>query len=66
MTLTDGQGTLLVRKVLLPADYLPGVPADMSKDIERGVSPRAELALRLALEARDLVPTNYSVTLFYP
>ena len=66
MTLTDGQGTLLVRKVLLPADYLPGVPADMRKDIERGVSPRAELALRLALEARDLVPTNYSVTLFYP
>ncbi len=64
--LTDGQGTLLVRKVLLPKDYFAGLPAAATRQVELGMSPRAELPLKLALEARDLAASGYSVTLFYP
>ncbi len=66
IVLTDGQGTLLVRKVLLPKDYFPGLPAAAVRQAESGMSPRAELPLKLALEARDLAASGYSVTLFYP
>lgn len=62
LTLTDGQGALLVRKVILPNEYLAALPATGAD----GLGPKAELPLRLALEARDVVPAGYSVTLFYP
>ena len=66
IVLTDGQGTLLLRKVLLPKDYFPGLPPAAIRQFEMGMNPRAELPLKLALEARDLVASGYSVTLFYP
>ena len=66
IVLTDGQGTLLLRKVLLPKDYFPGLPPSAIRQVEMGMNPRAELPLKLALEARDLAASGYSVTLFYP
>lgn len=66
IVLTDGQGTLLVRKVLLPKDYFAGLPSESLRQAELGMSPRAELPLKLALDARDLAAAGYSVTLFYP
>lgn len=62
LTLTDGQGALLVRKVILPGEYLAALPVAGAD----GLGPKAELPLRLALEARDVAPAGYSVTLFYP
>ena len=66
LSLTDGGGALLVRKVILPDDYLKAVHADRPGAARNGLSANAELPLRLALEARDLTPAGYSVTLFYP
>ncbi len=66
IVLTDGQGTLLVRKVLLPKDYFAGLPAAATRQVESGIGARAELPLKLSLEARDLAASGYSVTLFYP
>jgi predicted Zn finger-like uncharacterized protein len=66
LTLTDGVGTMLVRKVILPADYLRVAGATDATAPGEGLRPHAELPIRLALEARDLAPAGYSVTLFYP
>lgn len=65
LTLTDSAGALLVRKVILPADYLAGEP-EGSRSGAEGIGARAELQVRLALEARELTPAGYSVNLFYP
>jgi predicted Zn finger-like uncharacterized protein len=59
LTLTDTANRVLVRKVLLPADYLRDTGGD-------GVPARAEWPVRMALEAKDLHPAGYSVVLFYP
>lgn len=66
LMLTDGQGLLLVRKVILPREYFSGLPPATAAKVELGMSPRAELPLKLALEARDLSASGYSVNLFYP
>ncbi|HPU53000.1 MAG TPA: DUF3426 domain-containing protein, partial [Burkholderiaceae bacterium] len=60
LTLTDGSGTVVVRKQLLPADYLGrGLPA-------AGVPAGVEQALTVSLQGVDLQPTGYNVKLFYP
>ena len=59
LTLTDTANRVLVRKVLLPADYLRDAGGD-------GIPARAEWPVRMALEAKDLHPAGYSVVLFYP
>lgn len=66
LSLTDGGGALLVRKVILPQDYLEAVYAGRPGAAPGGLNANAELPLRLALEARDLTPAGYAVTLFYP
>lgn len=58
LTLTDPANQVLVRKVLLPDDYLP-------RGAQAGVPPRGEWPLRVALDAHDLQPAGYSVKLFY-
>ena len=60
LTLTDPAGTIVLRKVILPADYLP---AGVSRDGLRGLS---EWPIRLGLDPGSLPLANYSVTLFYP
>jgi hypothetical protein len=60
MSLSDAAGVLLVRKVVLPADYLsPNTPA-------AGAPPSQETALRLALQATGFAPAGFSLKLFYP
>ena len=59
LTLTDPGNRVLLRKAIDPADYLP--PAT----VESGLRPRSERPIRLALEADEVQPAGYSVTLFY-
>jgi predicted Zn finger-like uncharacterized protein len=61
LTLTDSAGTLLLKKVLLPAEYLP--PAQAEK---LGFKPQGELPIKLALEVKDINPSGFSAALFYP
>lgn len=65
LSLTDGNGALLVRKVILPDDYLKNAP-DASDDGRLAIRPRAELPVKLAFEARNLSPSGFTVSLFYP
>jgi hypothetical protein len=60
LTLTDEAGAVVLRKVILPADYLP---ASAPRD---GLRPLSELPIRMGLDAGGLAFANYSVTLFYP
>ncbi len=62
LSLSDGSGAVVVRKVLLPADYLAGATRGASD----GVAARAEWPLRVALQAQGVEPTAYSAKLFYP
>ena len=62
LSLTDGSGAVVVRKVLQPADYLAGA----SRSETDGVEANAEWPLRVALEPQGVEPTAYSVKLFYP
>lgn len=63
LTLTDRTGAnILVRKALLPADYLAdGQPA------EKGMPPLSEQAVRLNLRTQNIGPMHgYTAVLFYP
>ena len=62
LSLTDGTGAVVVRKVLLPADYLTGA----SRGEGDGVAANAEWPIRVALQPQGVEPTAYSVKLFYP
>jgi predicted Zn finger-like uncharacterized protein len=60
LTLTDAGDRPLVRRVLRPADYLPGgVPP-------QGIAPGAEAVLRVHLDTGGLRATGYRLYLFYP
>lgn len=59
LTLTDPGNRVLLRKAIDPADYLP------PSTVEAGLRPRSERPIRLALEADEVQPAGYSVTLFY-
>lgn len=58
LTLTNTYDAVLVRKVLLPSDYLP---PDASP-----VFPPGETSIRLQLEAANANPAGYRLYLFYP
>ena len=60
LTLTDSTGGILVRKALLPAVYLGG-----QDSVARGMPANSERAIRLQLEAGEIVPSGYSAVLFY-
>jgi hypothetical protein len=60
LTLTDQAGTVVLRKVILPAEYLPATaPQD-------GLRASSEWPIRLGLDPGSLAIANYSLTLFYP
>ena len=61
LTLTDGGGGLLVRKVI-PAELYVGDAALAAT----GLAARSERPLRLSLQHDGLQPTGFSVALFYP
>jgi predicted Zn finger-like uncharacterized protein len=63
LSLTDDAGSVVARKVLLPADYLRGSAA---ASVERGIPRGIEAPIRIGLEMPGLAPSGYKVNLFYP
>jgi predicted Zn finger-like uncharacterized protein len=61
LTLTDTQDEALVRKILLPADYLPA-----GQDPVKGFAARGEVAIRLVLTTDNVPAVGYRLYLFYP
>lgn len=61
LTLTGPSNALLVRKVLLPGQYLPSMV-----DQSTGIPANSEQPLDLLLETDDVNLAGYSVSLFYP
>ena len=60
ITLTDVQDNAVLRRVLQPADYLPG------KVDPTVFPPNAEIAVKLWLEAKDVAAAGYRLYVFYP
>jgi predicted Zn finger-like uncharacterized protein len=63
LTLTDAGDRPLVRRVLRPADYLPGVAPAL---LGPGIAPGAEAVLRLHIDTGSVRATGYRLYLFYP
>lgn len=61
LTLTDTQDEALVRKVLLPADFLPA-----GQDPVKGFAARGEVSVKLALITGNVPAVGYRLYLFYP
>jgi len=61
LSLNDATGKLVVRRVLMPGEYLAPETSERN-----GIAPRAEQSVRTGLRAQDLAVTAYSVKLFYP
>ena len=64
LTLTDGADRALVRRVLLPKDYLE--PRRATELGAQGIAPGAEALLRVSLDASQVRATGYRLYLFYP
>jgi predicted Zn finger-like uncharacterized protein len=64
LTLTDGADRALVRRVLLPKDYLD--PRRATELRTQGIGPGAETLLRVSLDASRVRATGYRLYLFYP
>ena len=63
LTLTDERDEAVARRVLMPADYLAGLPADQ---IARGIGAGAEAALRVYFDTGGLRAIGYRMYLFFP
>ncbi|MDW8468218.1 MAG: DUF3426 domain-containing protein [Burkholderiales bacterium] len=63
LTLTDERDQPVVRRVLLPADYLG---ADAGARLAQGIAPGGEAALRVAFDASRVRAVGYRLYLFYP
>jgi len=63
LALTDERDETVVRRVLMPADYLG---AEAAARLAHGIAPGAEAALRVAFDASRVRAVGYRVYLFYP
>jgi len=63
LTLTDERDEAVARRVLAPADYLPGLGAEQ---IARGIAPGSDAVLRVFLDTSGLRAIGYRMYLFYP
>ena len=63
LTLTDERDEELARRVLMPAEYLTGFPADQ---IARGIGAGADAALRVYFDTDGLRAIGYRMYLFFP
>jgi len=63
LTLTDERDEALARRVLMPAEYLTGFPADQ---IARGIGAGADAALRVYFDTGGLRAIGYRMYLFFP
>jgi len=63
LTLTDERDEALARRVLMPADYLLGLPAEQ---IARGIGAGADAPLRVYFDTGGLRAIGYRMYLFFP
>lgn len=64
LTLTDEAGRPVLRRVLMPADYLE---PDRSRElVSKGIAAGAEAAVRIHLDSSRARATGYRLYLFYP
>jgi len=63
LTLTDDRDEALARRVLLPAEYLAGQPAEL---VARGIGAGADAALRVYFDTGGLRAVGYRMYLFFP
>ena len=63
LTLTDERDEAVARRVLLPADYFAGLPAEQ---ITRGISAGADAPLRVYFDTGGLRAIGYRMYLFFP
>ena len=63
LTLTDERDQAMARRVLMPADYLPGTAADQ---IVRGIGAGADTVLHVYLDTGGLRAFGYRMYLFFP
>ncbi len=63
LTLTDERDEAVARRVLVPADYLPGRSAEQ---IARGIAAGTDAVLRVYIETSGLRAIGYRMYLFFP
>ena len=63
LTLTDESDQAVVRRVLVPADY---VPAPRGRSAMNGIGPGAEVVVRLHFDTSRVRATGYRLYLFFP
>ena len=61
LTLTDAQDRIVVRRALAPADYAGG-----TADLQRGIAPNNEIALKVFIDASATSQAGYRLYMFYP
>jgi predicted Zn finger-like uncharacterized protein len=61
LTLTDAQDRIVVRRALAPADYAGG-----TADLQRGIAPNGEIALKIFIDASATSQAGYRLYMFYP
>ena len=61
LTLTDAQDQIVVRRALGPADYAGG-----TADLQRGISPNGEVAVKVFIDASATSQAGYRLYMFYP
>jgi predicted Zn finger-like uncharacterized protein len=61
LTLTDAQDRVVVRRVLAPAEYAGG-----TADLEGGIAPNGEVALKVFIDASATSQAGYRLYMFYP
>jgi len=61
LTLTDAQDRVVVRRALAPADYAGG-----SADLQKGIAPNAEVAVKIFIDASATTQAGYRLYMFYP
>lgn len=61
LTLTEGQGQVVVRRALTPAEYAGG-----TTNLAAGIPSNGEVAVKLFLDASATTQSGYRVYLFYP
>jgi predicted Zn finger-like uncharacterized protein len=63
LTLTDERDEALARRVLMPSDYLVGLPAEQ---VAHGIGAGTDAPLRVYFDAGSLRATGYRMYLFFP
>ncbi|MDM5176713.1 DUF3426 domain-containing protein [Massilia sp. DJPM01] len=61
LALTDGNDKTLLRRVVVPAEYLP-----KGTVTAKGFAARSEQAVKLTFEVKQIKASGYRIAIFYP